>query len=95
VELINRQAAGNDNTNSALRAEVEEELLTASQLLSDEIYDVRVLELEGESNIICHYEILLNVQSAPSASLLQSLNLDYGNFADGFVGFEGKFIINL
>ena len=93
VELLMRTASGNDNDNNILIHAIENDLLSASRSISNEVFDVRVVELEGDpgSNILCHYEILLNVNSSPSNSLLSNLALNDGvNFGNGAVDFRGK-----
>ena len=93
VELLMRTANANDNDNDTLIDAIENDLLSASRAISNEVFNVRVVELEGDpgSNILCHYEILLNGNSTPSNSLLHGLALINGtNFANVSVAFRGK-----
>ena len=82
-----------DNTNQQLRDEIAIELFNASRNRSEEVFDVIVVELENatDSNILCHYEVLLNIQSTPTTDLVANLNLTGENFTDGLVALAGEF----
>ena len=94
VKLVNQTASdGNDNANDTLIAYIEMKLFAASQDVANEVVNITVVELEGDpgETILCHYEILLNITSPPSSSLLNALALnDSTTFEDGAVAFRGK-----
>ena len=92
VILSNRVSSVNDNTNQQLRDEIALELYNASRNRSDEVFDVIVVELENttNSNILCHYEVLLDIQSAPTTDLVANLSLAGEKFRDGLVALAGE-----
>ena len=85
--MLNYTATADDNNNETLKDEIAAEILAASQNASEDVYSVVVLELEGNpgSNIICHYEILLNIQSDPNQFELDDLTLSDSNFFNNSV----------